>query len=73
MDDFDASGSASDSVDTAQPELLRLGITREVHRDASSGGTIYRVPPELVIVYYLLYLATCCAVMLRWLRQQQFR
>jgi len=71
--DFDATGSASDSVDTAQPAPQRLRIEREVHRDASSGGTIYRIAPELVIVYYLLYLATCCAVMLRWLRQQQFR
>ena len=72
--DLYATGSASSSVvHFAQPELPRLAIAREEYRDPHSGSRVYQIAPELIVAYYVSYLATCCAVMLRWLqRQHQF-
>jgi hypothetical protein len=72
--DLYATGSASSSLaHFAQPEPPRLAIAQEEYRDPHSRGRVFQIAPELVVAYYVSYLATCCAVMLRWLqRQHQF-
>jgi hypothetical protein len=41
-------------------------MAHQDRRDIPSAFTIYRINPNLVAAYYLVYMVTCCAVMVRW-------